>query len=513
MKKFIRFIAILAGVLLTASCLEEDSSAIVSPYKFFETKAQIRGAVNGCYDPLNSIHDLRYFIAIEGASDLASTNGSAQVDARFDVNPVRPGAGTNVWQCCWNGVRFCLSTLAGISRSKLADSEKSPYAVETRILLSYYYYVLTSFFGDVPFYEDYIENDDDMLRIAKLGRMSAVQTRQTLIDELLLYVPTLPQVRTSDQEMNNCGAAMGWMLIAKMAAWNKDWDTVIYACEHLEAIYGDLNQYPYSDVCFRNKNTPESIFEINHEWVEGGIEYAVPSSLGISPIVLPSPHTVGTAIYDGVTIPEVGSQATAYTPLRPSAYMKTTVAPSGTGDIRREFNISTGWDNEVIKDGKPVVEFVKFEGGSAWMGHKFWCFNVYKNYDKNNYKIFRYADALLLLAEAWCEKGNFPKSIDYLNKVRERAEIAPYSFISEVKLRGEIRDERGRELFGEWGRKFDLVRWGIWYDQVLAYNTYAPAQENIRPCHEYYPIPDVQCARTGRILSNPEYDKYNLSGK
>lgn len=500
MKKFITTISVIALALAATSCLKEDDSAIVSPYNFFKSSVQIRAAVNGCYDPLNRIHDLRYYIAVEGTTDLAATNNSAQKDARLDINPASPGAGTHVWQWSWYGIRYCLSTLAGIRRSPLSDSEKSPFEVETRILLSYYYYILTSFFGDVPFYEDYIENDEDMARIAKLGRMSATQTRQTLIDELKLYVPTLPQVRTSDQEFNSCGAAMGWMMIAKMAAWNKDWDDVIYACEHLEAIYGDLSQYPYSDVMFRNKNTPESIFEINHEFEDGGIDYTPPSSLGISAVVMPYPKRDGeSAVFDSVTIPELGANCTCYTPLRPSSYLKTYVAPTGTGDIRRDYNICRSYDG------------VSFPSSRSWMGPKFWCPGVYRNYDSNNYKIFRYADALLLLAEAWCEKGNFPKSIEYLNRVRARAEIQSYSFISEVKLRGEIRDERGRELFGEFGRKYDLVRWGIWYDQVLAYNTYNLVQQNIRPCHEYYPIPDDQCARTGRILSNPEYDKYGLS--
>ena len=288
MKKIITIVSILAGVLTMASCsMKEDPDAIVSPYAFFNTPAQIRAAVNGCYDPLNNLHELRLYEGIEGTTDLASTNYSAQPDAKLDINPARPGAGANVWQFCYYGIRYCLSTLAGIDRSKLADSEKSPYAVETRILMSYYYYLLTCMFGDVPFYEDYVETDEDMIRIAQLGRMSAVETRKTLIDELKLYVPTLPQIRTYDQEYNYCGAAMGWMLIAKMAAWNKDWNNVIYACEHLEDMYGDLSQYPYSDVCFRNKHTPESIFEINHAYVEGGIDYVPSSNLGISAIVLP----------------------------------------------------------------------------------------------------------------------------------------------------------------------------------------------------------------------------------
>ena len=107
----------------------------------------------------------------------------------------------------------------------------------------------------------------------------------------------------------------------------------------------------------------------------------------------------------------------------------------------------------------------------------------------------------------------FFKTFIFHRQGRFRAQIDPYVFYGEVKLRGEIRDERGREFFGEWGRKYDLVRWGIWYDQLLAYTTYSTALANLRPCHEYYPIPDVQCARSGRILTNPEYDKYNLTGE
>lgn len=500
MKKIISIISVIAGSFLLNSCsLEEDTTAIVSPYKFFNTTVQISSAVNGCYDNLNVIHDLRYYIAIEGTTDIATTDGSAQKDAKLDINPAGPGAGNHVWQQCWYGIRYCLSTLAGIERSTVEESEKAPYAVEVRILLSYYYYILTSFFGDVPFYMDYVETDEDMTRIGKLGRMSAVETRQTLIDMLKQYVPTLPQVRTVDQPKNNCGAAMGWMMIAKLAAWNKDWDNVIYACEHLEAMYGDLSQYPYSDVMFRNKNTPESIFEINHEFVEGGIDYTTPSSLAISSVLMPYPRESGTAIYDGVTIEELGDQSTGYTPLRPTSYMKTVVWPSGTGDIRRDYNFISGYNG------------VKFNGSSVWMGPKFWCPNLYKRYDNNNYKIFRYADAVLLYAEALCEKGEFARSVEYLNMVRDRAQIQRYSFKSEVKLRGEIRDERARELFGEFNRKYDLVRWGIWYDQMVAYCLYSNVQANIRPCHEYYPIPDVQCDRTGGILSNPEYDKYNLA--
>ena len=68
-----------------SSCeLEEDPNGVVNPYEFFKTTMQIRAAVNACYDPLNNIHNFKYLIALEGATDLASTNGSAQQDAGLD---------------------------------------------------------------------------------------------------------------------------------------------------------------------------------------------------------------------------------------------------------------------------------------------------------------------------------------------------------------------------------------------------------------------------------------------
>ena len=497
-------IALAAGITFQACSLKENTDAIVSPYDFFKSEEQIRAAVNGCYDNLNNIYDFRYFIALEGATDLASTNGSAQRDAKFNFNPASPGSGTHVWQNCWYGLRYCLSTIAGIQRSEVEDKVKLPYEAETRILASHYWYILTSFFGDVPFYEDYVETDEDMLRIQKMGRMSAVETRKTLINELLEYIPYLHQIRTYDQPGNKgyC-AAMGWMMVAKLAAWNKDWDNVILACENLERMYGDLTQYSYEDVMFRNKLTPESIFEIQHVYERGKTEYVAKYSLGVSALVLPYPKVTGTddnpSTYAGVVIEEVGNEATCYTPLRPTAYMKSILAPEGVGDIRRDYNMVSSWNGQ------------KFKSSSTWMGPKFWCPNIYQNYDGNNYKVFRYADAVLLHAEALCEKGRYAESVEYLNMVKARAQIEPYVFSGGVKLRGEIRNERARELFGEFGRKYDLVRWGIWYEQVITYNTYDLVQQNVRPCHKYYPIPDIQCQRSGRALSNPEYEKYNIA--
>ena len=145
-----------------------------------------------------------------------------------------------------------------------------------------------------------------------------------------------------------------------------------------------------------------------------------------------------------------------------------------------------------------------------WMGPKFWCPDMQGSYDGNNYKVFRYADAILMKAECLHETGRYEESVEYLNMTRTRAGLKPYVYRSPARLQDEIRNERARELFGEFQRKYDLVRWGIWYQSVLDYSDYTYLLNNIKPCHEYYPIPDTEVVYSKYNLDNKEYAKYGL---
>lgn len=495
MKKIFRHIFAIGALSLVVACsLKEDTSVITTPGTYFKTEIQLRSALNYCYAPFHSIHVASYELALEGTTDLASANYNAQKDAKMDITPASCGCGTTVWSNCWYGLRYCLSTRAGINRCDIPQDVKDKYLAEVIILESMYYYILTSFFGDVPFYEDYVQTDEDMTRITALGRMPASETRTTLIAELNAYIPKLEQVRSCEIQNNYVGAAVGWMMIAKMSAWNKDWSSVIEAGKKLEEIYGDLNQYPYEDVWFRNKNTPESIFEIQHTYTPGGLD----KHSNLATICMPYPRTSGTDLYNGVSIPELGDQTTVYRPMMPTSYFKSQVLRAGRGDVRRDCTIVTEWNEKSFSN--------------AWCGPKLWCPLMQNGQDGNNYKVYRYADAVLLLSEAYCELGQYDDSIRYLNMVRSRAGLADYGpFESYIKLREEIRRERGRELFGEFGRKYDLVRWGVWYSQVVTYNPYTTLLKNIKPCHEYYPIPDAQVIASNGALDNKEYEKYGIN--
>ena len=147
------------------------------------------------------------------------------------------------------------------------------------------------------------------------------------------------------------------------------------------------------------------------------------------------------------------------------------------------------------------------------MGDKFWCPNMQSTADGNNYKVFRYAGALIMAAECHLEKGDRNMAVEYLNRVRRRAGLGglnPANFKSSAALMDEIQKEHGRELVGEFQRKFELVRWGIWFDQVYNCNDLSKLKNLMLPCHEYYPIPDKEVALSGGVLTNEAYEKYQM---
>lgn len=91
-----------------------------------------------------------------------------------------------------------------------------------------------------------------------------------------------------------------------------------------------------------------------------------------------------------------------------------------------------------------------------------------KNYTQINFCILRYADVLLMLAEAENEANQGPTALAYacINEVRSRAGIDAVSGLSYNEFQQLVRDERGRELCFEALRKYDLVRWGIYREAI-----------------------------------------------
>lgn len=488
---------------LSGCSLKEDTSALSTPDNYFRKFAECQSVVNSCYIPLKTIYNRDMMIAVECVSDILTIPTNGILDARLDISPSSPRFGATMWTQCYLGVQRCNFAVSGIDRAHqngvLDDAQYASLACEARTLRAIYYWNLTSFFGNVPFYFDCVENNEVQDRIARLPRMDAVATRDSVVADLLPVAAIAQQTRTSDNEGARLGASCAWMMAGKLAMWNKRWDVALEALKNLEPVYGDLSSYDYGyNASFRNKNTPESIFEIQHVYVEGGLNYTgMVAAIATPPL---QKLDDGTILYDGVEIPELGTQATTWLAMRPTYYFSGGLQSRLSQDTRKEWNLAWAYNGQ---------EFANV-ASKPYVGPKFWCPGMMTYQDSNNYKVFRYSDALLMIAECLCELGDTEESVRYLNMVKTRAGLKPYEFRSVARLRQEIRDERGRELLGEFQRKYDLVRWGIWYESTLSNNDYKELLANIKPCHEYYPIPDVEVVYSKYNLDNKEYEKYGL---
>lgn len=163
--------------------------------------------------------------------------------------------------------------------------------------------------------------------------------------------------------------------------------------------------------------------------------------------------------------------------------------PDGTGGLAQPF-----WNKKLYTGNSPEMRaFTGFanRGGAGWINHR----------------ILRYADVLLMLAEAANEVGDGATAAANLELVRNRASgnlganrtSVPYiPFVSQAQMRQAIKEERRWEFAMEGYRFYDLVRWGDAL-QVLGPLGYAPR------CR-YYPIPQRAIDLSNGVLEqNPEW--------
>ncbi len=503
----------------------------------------------------------------EVSCDLMTLSGKTNYDAICDVTPARPGCGTIVWKNGYAGVKnaneMTYAIQQALDNKYIGEADADQLFAEAAILRALHYYLLTSTFGDVPFYAERV-TEANRQKIATLPRMDAKATRDYCIDELMEYLVTrraLPMTRTYTGENYRVGAAVGLMVAAKLCMWNERWDDAINFITELEKIYAAgkdyaaypalfAADYPLTDVPFENRYVKESIFEmansVRHQTTSMIASACLPpkydpqsnSGSSASEDDESTEDTSGTDCYAGIRIPELGTLARTSSTVRPTAYLYKNLLPydskdlrsgeySADSDTRREGSGTLAWRwlgydaNDADHAGTPTVRFFWTSKDSntdltadkaPWMGNKFWAYGMNDTKEPNNYKIFRFADALLMKAEAYARKTDpdYFMACAYLSITKVRAGLTKVSFAEDMNsesevLIEEIRKERARELVGEFQRKFDLVRWGIWYTRTTQYNTSSDLNNYIRPCHRYWPIPADQVAYSGNALDNNEY--------
>ncbi|HEX7905741.1 MAG TPA: RagB/SusD family nutrient uptake outer membrane protein [Chitinophagaceae bacterium] len=183
-----------------------------------------------------------------------------------------------------------------------------------------------------------------------------------------------------------------------------------------------------------------------------------------------------------------------------------------TGDVRK--------DATILYSGQP-------DGGTNTGGYGltlpnlsnalYWNKKVYNNYNDYlaaglgtpnneaqntwvNHRVIRYADVLLMAAEAANEIGgaaNQDNAKNWVNAVRARASLGNISFVSQAQMRTAIKQERRVEFAMEFERFFDLVRWG---DAVTVLSGLGYQDK-----HRYYPIPTSALNANPNLVQNPQW--------
>src|SRR5690606_24299308 len=144
-----------------------------------------------------------------------------------------------------------------------------------------------------------------------------------------------------------------------------------------------------------------------------------------------------------------------------------------------------------------------------------------------NFPILRYSDVLLMYAEAYNEvyQGANDDAIEYLNMVQRRglgldpdvaSPATDFTDRDYASFKKEVRDERPRELCFEMLRKNDVVRWGVFYDnmvsreaetpQTFTSSYYVRARRYFRSVERrdaWWPIPSYEMGVNKKLVQNP----------
>lgn len=484
-------ICILTGVLLlgTQSC-EDDfldrkpQGEEVTP-DFFATEDGARKATNAIYWQLRQWPT--HVFAFIGITSITSDNadkGSDPGDAPFMGEldnftfPATNFFFNDFWNGQYAGIAKANEVIQRVPAIEMDEELKSWYIAEAKFLRAYFYFNLVRAFGGVPKIVEVITDQS-----AVIPRSSAAEIYQLIKQDLTEAIPILPEKsKYPDAELGRAtkGAAKGYL--AKVHMYLKEWPDVLRLTEEVMNS-GEYNLNTPYGVIFTaaGENSSESVFEV---------QAAATPQCGL-----------GTQ-YAEVQLPR-GQLGWGFN--TPSEDLLNSYEP---GDPRRDATIMSR--GEDMDDGfvvSPTAPNPRYNQKAYINQNEARSGCGYGDAGKN-IRLLRYADVVLMHAEAANELGNSTAAASSLNMVRARARgnnpgvLPDVPFVSQEQMRNAIWRERRFELAMEHDRFWDLVRQGR-AGQVLR----AVGKNFVDGKHELMPIPQAQIDASGGVLTqNPGYN-------
>ncbi len=499
--KTYKLILSLFAISIAISCsdefVEENAPYQVNSDSFFLSETDYNNALIGAYDLLQATYV--NVILGEIASDNTHAGGESATDVvgwqqvdRMQHTPVNDNL-DDVWDFNFAGV-YRASYIIENEANDVEFDSKAQIIAEARFLRAYFNFELVKWFGPIPIKPDGRFELGDELSLPR----SPVEEVYTLIEDDLLKA--IPDLAVQAPEVGRAPKAAAQALLGKVYLYQ---DKFAESAQQLQAVidsgqyhlYGTQDGENFLDLFeFFVENGPESVFEVQYSGAQGAGFGCLQCSEGNVAVGFSGVRGYNGPIYVsgfGFNLPT-----------------QETVDAFSDDDLRKELSILDieAWKAEFEAQGQPVTYTIGNQdpvtGHTGFYNRKYIPRENEREPDDNlthpnNYRAMRYADVLLMAAEALNRGGiNDELARDYLNQVRERAGLEPVTS-SGAALLDDIYLDRRLELMGEGHRFFDLVRTGRAADVI---DGFQPNKNEVFPV----PFEEIQFSQ-GNWDQNPNY--------
>lgn len=434
MKYLIIIISILTCIS-QSSCkkdfLDKTDPTRVGTGIFFKNEVQMNQAINGIYGQLQGITNADYLFK-EMVSDNTGLQihpldrgGSAGWEA-FEFSTVNSGNGEigGLWVRYYNTLYNVNNAIEKVAGAEMADDLKAKADGELKFLRAYLFFDLTRYFGEIVLTTATLKTPGEAF---ELVRSSEADVYTQIEKDLKEAIATMPEKQPA-AKLGRATKGAALSLLGKVYLTNKRYADAVTTLKQVLTLGYSLMP-SYADVFDpTKKNNAESIFEIQYQ---GDNDQGENSSFTYTF----APIFSGGAV-TGYDIGRLGGRNT------PTNDM---IAAYEAGDLRKNISLKTSY----TKDGVvyPIPYVTKFNHPHTIQGRT-----------NDNWPIIRYADVLLMLAEAINEAAPSAEALGYLNQVRARAGLAALAALDQASFRTAVLKERRVELAFENHRWFDLKR-------------------------------------------------------
>ncbi|WP_128546986.1 RagB/SusD family nutrient uptake outer membrane protein [Larkinella soli] len=479
MKKIVSLCVLLLLGGCSESFLDEVPQAERSETNFYRTTEDFYNAVVGAYSTLKNAGlygsgSGALFAMTEVVSDNTDLGVTRQAlnastyeieDLLVTITNATVGS---AWTGHYLGIARTNAILDRLPAAAVPQAGKDRFEGEARFLRALFYFNLVRLFGDVQLITKEIASP---YGANTLTRSPAAEVYALIVEDLKVAKEKLPATLPAAEAGRASRGAAG-ALLGKVYLTLKQYDNAVAVLkEVIEAKTYDL--MPGFAAVF----SPTTSYVANREVI-----FAVPyvsGQIGQGSEMWSNwaPFNAGVAL-----LGTGGGNGGGFN--RPTADLAGAFEP---GDLRKEASLLTSFKNAQGRDVNDAY-VVKFRQQGALAGDS-----------DVDFPVLRYADVLLMVAEALNETGKTAEALPFLNQVRKRAGLADKPLLSQADFRLAVEQERRVELAFENHRWFDLVRTGR-YLPVLSAKGF-----KIKDFHRFYPIPQREIDLNKTLTQNTGY--------